>query len=138
MREELTATQQHIDALSEKPPTRPENVALEIAQTIALIQGFGPDQQIVAQLAETISLDPGVIALSDEIAVGEIGELTGLCDESEEVEGGIATMTNGCPGPLKMKAEDPKTGRIYTATVCRSPLIPPSDDGIEPARVSRS
>lgn len=48
--------------------------------------------------------------------------LAAISDEQNTINEAIDEITDGCPGPLRMRAND-KLGRVVTATVCGSPKI---------------
>jgi hypothetical protein len=48
--------------------------------------------------------------------------LEGLDTHRDELKDNIATISDNCTGPLKMRAE--KAGQLVTVTVCMSPMAP--------------
>ena len=50
------------------------------------------------------------------------GGLAAMDDERARIDGLAEGITDGCPGPLRMRATD-KLGRVVTATICGSPII---------------
>jgi hypothetical protein len=60
--------------------------------------------------------------------------LDGLDERRERIADDIADLHDGCPGPLKMRAE--KAGQLVTVTVCMSPNAP-TDQATEETIVQR-
>ena len=86
---------------------------------------------------------PGAASLTAETVAQDIRAFEGKNMEwtqkhIAEINDGLAMLTFGCDGLLKMRAA--RGGIVFTATVCAAPIHlerEASDDGIEPAIVHR-
>lgn len=114
---------------------------IEDAVDPRLDQEMGPEQLAILTEIVNVLLLPGEQPAQGQEEVVRIlrkraGEMNSMLGKIQELsQARVSALTDGCTGPLKMRAS--KGGRVITATVCVSPSIP-NGSSIEKIDVNRT
>ncbi len=117
----------------------------EVIGNMAL--GEGPEEiaeRVFEMLPEGVAMlgpdgEPKTVESAEDIVMAMRSQTTtfleGMDEHREELKDDVARLTDGCDGPLKMRAA--RAGQLITVTVCMSPEAPEDSEVSEQAIVQR-
>lgn len=109
--------------------------------------GDGPEEvaeRVFEMLPEGVGMlgpdgEPKRIESPEDIVMAMRSQTTtfleGMDGRREEIKADVGRLTDGCDGPLKMRAA--RAGQLITVTVCMSPEAPEDSEVTEQAVVQR-